>query len=41
MMCINDCGVIRSVLSRKGPGQITCYDNGEDAAYPEATGGKL
>ena len=32
MIVINDCDVIRSVLSRNGPVQITCYGNGEDAA---------
>ena len=29
---IDDCDVIRSVLSRNEPVQITCYGNGEDAA---------
>ena len=32
MIVINDCDMIRSVLSRHGPVQITCYSNGEDAA---------
>ena len=32
---------VRSVLSRNGPVQITCYGNGEDAAKPEGSGGKL
>ena len=32
MIVISDCDVIRSVLSRNGPVQITCYGNGEDAA---------
>ena len=40
MIVINDCDVVRSVLSRIGPVQITCYGNGEDAAQLEATGGK-
>ena len=32
VMIACDCDVIRSVLSRNGPVQITCYGNGEDAA---------
>ena len=41
MIVINDCDVIRSVLSRNGSVQITCYGNGEDAGKPEGSGGKL
>ena len=32
LILINNCDIIRSVLSRNGPVQITCYGNGEDAA---------
>ena len=35
LIVIGDCDIIRSVLSRNGPTQITCYGNGEDAAKPE------
>ena len=31
IVLINDCDVIRSVLSCNGPVQITCYGNGKDA----------
>ena len=31
IVLINDCDVIRSILSSNGPAQITCYGNGEDA----------
>ena len=39
--CCYDCNVIRSILSHNGPVQITCYGNGEDAAQPEGSGGKV
>ena len=32
VIVISDCDIIRNVLSRNGPVQITCYSNGEDAA---------
>ena len=38
---IVDCDIIRSVLSRNGPEQITSYGNGEDAAKLEGSGGNV